>query len=173
MIRWIGRFLRDRRGLGATEFALTVPFMLAFWVGAVELTELHIAGRKATVAAQTAADLVAQEQSVSVPRLNDVVAALNAIMAPYPTQTMGYDIMSVEADIDGNVSIGWRFTGGAVGNGGGIPARALGLVSVNESVVVAIITYQHQTTFNLVISDVNISEEAYARPRRVRRIPMN
>ena len=173
MIALARRLYSDCRGLGATEFALIVPFMLFLWAGLVELTELHIAGRKATVAAQSAADLIAQEQSVSVPQLEDIVAAVNSIMSPYPTQTMGYDIASVEADIDGNVSIGWRFTRGAVGAGGGIPPRALTLVTQNESVIVAVITYQHRTTFNLVVSNVDIAEEAYARPRRVRIIPMN
>lgn len=173
MTRRLRRFFQEARGLGATEFALIVPFMLFLWVGLVELTELHIAGRKVTVAAQTAADLVAQEQSVSIPQLDDIVAAVNSIMAPYPVQTLGYDIASIEADIDGNISVGWRYTRGAVAAGGAIPPRALTLVTQNESVIMAVITYQHRTTFNLVISDVNINEEAYTRPRRVRIIPMN
>ena len=173
MIAAVRHFLAESRALGATEFALIVPFMLFLWAGLVELTELHIAGRKATVAAQTAADLVSQEQAVTIPQLEDIVAAVNAIMAPYPTQTMGYDIASVEADIDGNVSVGWRFTRGTVTAGGGIPPRALTLVTQNESVIMAVITYQHRTTFNLVISDVDIAEEAYSRPRRVRIIPLN
>lgn len=166
------RLVRESEGLGSVEFALVVPFMLAVWAGTVELAEMHLAGRKATVAAQSAADLVAQTETITIDQLEDIVAAVNAIMAPYPTTTLGYDIASVEADINGNVTVGWRFTRGNVGEGGGIPPRALTLVTNNESVIVAVITYQHRTTFNFVVPNLDFAEEAYSRPRKVRIIPL-
>ena len=173
----LAQFVKETRALGAVEFALIVPFMLLVWVGTVELAELHLATRKVTVAAQIAADLIAQEKSVTESQLEDVVAAVNAIMVPYPTISIGYDLVSVEADTDGNLSIGWRFTQGTASTGiGGIPPQAPPLLTENDSVIVAVISYQHQPLFDIgivtEIVDVNISEEAYSRPRKVSKIPL-
>ena len=171
------QFVQEVRALGAVEFALIVPVMLLVWVGTVELAELHLASRKVTVAAQTAADLIAQEKSVTEAQLEDVIAAVNAIMVPYPTTSMSYDLVSVEADTDGSVSIGWRFTQGTASAGiGGIPPKAPPLLTENDSVIVAVISYQHQPLFDIgivtEIVDVNITEEAYSRPRKVSKIPL-
>ena len=173
LIRKICQFLEETSAFGALEFALIAPFMVALWLGTIELTELHLANRKVTVAVQTVADLTAQEQTLTIAKLEDIVSAVNAIMAPYPTGGMGYDIVSVEADIDGNVSAGWRFTRGNISPGGAIPPRALTLVTQNESVIAATITYRYQTAFSLLIADVDIIEEAYVRPRRVLAIPLS
>ena len=81
--------------------------MLFLWMVVVELIELHLSGRKATVAAQTAADLIAQEKSMTSGQLDDIVAAVQEVMKPYPTSNMSFDFASVEADRNGNVSIGW------------------------------------------------------------------
>ena len=94
----LAQFVKEIRALGAVEFALIVPVMLLVWVGTVELAELHLASRKVTVAAQTAADLIAQEKSVTESQLEDVVAAVNAIMVPYPTISKGYDLERVASN---------------------------------------------------------------------------
>ena len=105
------------------------------------------------------------------------MAAVNAIMVPYPTISIGYDLVSVEADTDGNLSIGWRFTQGTASTSiGGISPQAPPLLTENDSVIVAVISYQHQPPFDIgivtEIVDVNISEEAYSRPRKVSKIPL-
>ena len=154
--------------------------MLLLWMGVVELVELHMAGRKATIAAQTAADLIAQEKSITTGDLEDIVAAVNAVMEPYPIANMGYDLASIEADADGDVSVGWRFTEGDIAVEAEIPAQAIPLVTQDDSVIVATIAYKHQTIFsffetlfNFSFSDVEIIEEAFSRPRRSLKISLN
>ena len=166
-------FSLDIKGLGAVEFALILPFLLFLWMGVVELIELHLAGRKATIAVQTAADLIAQEQSITLAKLQDITAAVNAVMEPYPTANMGYKFASIEADIDGNVSVGWQFTQGNISSSDSVPAQALPLVTQNDSVIAAVITYQHDTIFDLIVPDVDLKEEAFSRPRRTLKIPLN
>ena len=178
MISSVKNFLHNRDAVGAVEFVLILPFMLILWMGVVELIELHLSGRKATVAAQTAADLIAQEKSMTSGQLDDIVAAVKEVMKPYPSSSMGFDFASVEADLDGNVSIGWRHALGTVEAGTNIPARAIPLVTQNDSVIAVKITYTHETTFSLVEPLIDlvipeITEEAFARPRRTLKIPRN
>jgi len=146
--------------------------MLLLWTGTVELSLLHLASRKVTIAAQSAADLISQEVSVTEATLEDIDQAINAIMAPYPTDTLVINLVSVTADNDGNVAIDWRYNGGFAGGGalGAIPPRAIPLVGRNDSVIVAIISYRHQGNFDLFVTDREITEEAFVRPRRVEKV---
>ena len=174
----VKNFLFNRDAIGAVEFVLILPFMLILWMGVVELIELHLSGRKATVAAQTAADLIAQEKSITSGQLDDIVAAVQEVMKPYPTSNMGFDFASVEADFDGDVSIGWRHAAGTVEAGTNIPARAIALVTQDDSVIAVKITYTHEARIKLAEPIINfvmpeITEEAFARPRRTLKIPRN
>lgn len=169
----LSEFAKEVRALGATEFALMLPVMLLLWTGTVELAQLHLASRKVTIAAQSAADLISQEVSVTEAQLEDIVQAVTAIMAPFPIEGLGINLVSVEADNDGNVEIGWRFDGGvAAAADGDIPPRAIPLVGQNDSVIVAVITYQHRGNFNIFTTDTVITEEAFVRPRLVSIIPL-
>ena len=56
----LGRFLCDRCGLAAVEFALILPVMLTLYFGGVEVTNMLVANRRVTSVAYTAADLAAQ-----------------------------------------------------------------------------------------------------------------
>ena len=178
MISSVKNFLHNRDAVGAVEFVLILPFMLILWMGVVELIELHLSGRKATVAAQTAADLIAQEKSMTSGQLDDIVAAVQEVMKPYPTSNMGFDFASVEADLNGNVSIGWRHAAGTVEGGTDIPSKAMRLLTQNDSVIVVKISYTHEPVLNLfepIIGLVipEITEEAFARPRRTSKIELN
>jgi hypothetical protein len=88
-------------------------------------------------------------------------------LAPFP-DNMNIRIISVEADLDGSVGIGWEFP---VGGGAGIPPRARPLVIQNESVISVIVSYKSEGPLGQFSRD--IIEEAYARPRRVRIIPFD
>ena len=178
MISSIGKFLHNRDAVGAVEFALILPFMLLLWMGIVEVTELHLAGRKVTVAAQTAADLIAQEKSITSGKLEDIEAASKQVMQPYSVRNMGFDFASVEADNIGDISIGWRHAAGTVEGGTDIPSKAMRLLTQNDSVIVVKISYTHEPVLNLfepIIGLVipEITEEAFARPRRTSKIELN
>lgn len=164
---------RDRKGVAALEFAMLLPLLVILLIAIIEVSNLHLAGRKATVAAQSAADLAAQERFVNATKLGDIVAAVGAIMRPFPAAGLSYDIASVEADLDGNVGVGWRITqGGIQGGGCGVPAPALNLISTNDSVIAVTVVYQYRPALNFIFGDINITEQAFARPRRIRIIPL-
>jgi Flp pilus assembly protein TadG len=161
-------FLTDIRGIGAVEFCLAVPFMIVVWMGTVELSRLELVSRKVSVAAQTVADLVAQESNVSEADLNSIIAVGRMILEPFPADGMKVKIISVEADVDGDTSVGWEFP---VDEGSSIPPRSKTLVTQNESVIVVIVKYKATGMFAKF--ERNIIEEFYTRPRKVRIIPFN
>lgn len=81
----IGRFIRDRRGNAAVEFALVVPLMLALFFGTVEFSSAVSAQRKVVLAARTMSDLVSQSSVVDDNDLTNFYKAAQSIMYPFPT----------------------------------------------------------------------------------------
>jgi hypothetical protein len=162
------KFFTDIRGVGAVEFALVVPFMIVVWMGTVELATLELVSRKVSVAAQTVADLVAQENRVTTAKLDNIIGVGRQIISPFSVDNMSVQIISVEADVDGLVSVGWAFP---AGGDAAIPQKARSLAIENESVIVVILKYKAEGIF--AEYERNIIEEFYTRPRKVRIIPFN
>ena len=171
-MRTIAQFFRQTRGVAAVEFALIAPVLCMLWVGIIEASNLHLVGRKATIATQSAADLVAQRLTVDANSLDDIGRAMAAIFQPFPDAPMSYEIESVVTDSSGAVSVDWRVTRGSVNGGGNIPAPAIPLVTQNDSVIVVTVNYLYTPTLNLLFGNLLIEEQAFARPRRTRIIPM-
>src|SRR6185312_13368310 len=78
-------FLRSREGTVAIEFAFIAPVLILLFLGTIELCNALICRQKVTTMAASAADLVAQESTITGTQLNDVFTAINAIVYPYPT----------------------------------------------------------------------------------------
>src|SRR5262249_41246037 len=89
------RFWRNNHGVSAIEFALILPFMAAFLMGGVQVTNALEANRKMSLAASTAADLTAQEQTLSTARRDDIFSAVDAILAPFDPSSLTVVITSL------------------------------------------------------------------------------
>lgn len=150
------------------EFAIIFPILMVMLVGVAEGFNLHLAGRKVVIAAQTAADLTSQETSVNNARMNQIFTAVGLIMVPF-RGALGLDVISVDADRRGRISARRLFLGGN-GPAQGVPPEAPGLVTRNDSVIAVTVTYIHQPGLRLVFGEVPITERAFARPRRTRSI---
>jgi Flp pilus assembly protein TadG len=166
------------------EFVLLLPLMLLIWGGIVEFANIHFAGRKVALATQSIADLIAQERSVTIAELTNLVDAGNAIMFPYPTDTMGYRMQSIAVDDDGNIEpdpTSWSFSSGQAQPGAApIPAQAESLLTTNDSTIYVrvIYTYEPVSVFGALpglselISSITFTEEAFAKPRHIKKIPL-
>ena len=171
------KFIKSRRGVIASEFALVVPIMIAIWLGIVELSSAHLVARKVEVAAQSAADIIAQDEFMTVAKLDDIVAAINVILAPYPTTSLGYDISSIVADSGGTNTVDWRRAGGTLaGTAAPNPTIADNLNSTDDSVIVVTVTLVHEPLFLSYIlgqfANFTLTETMFARPRLVPIIPL-
>ena len=166
------------------EFVLLLPLMLLIWGGIVEFSNIHFAGRKVALATQSIADLIAQERSVTIAELTNLVDAGNAIMFPYPTDTMGYRMQSIAVDDDGNIEpdpTSWSFSSGQAQPGAApIPAQAESLLTTNDSTIYVRVTYTYEPVsvfgalpgLSELISSITFTEEAFAKPRQINKIPL-
>ena len=166
------------------EFVLLLPLMLLIWGGMVEFAYVHFAGRKVALATQSIADLIAQERAITIEELTNLVDAGNAIMFPYPTDTMGYRMQSIAVDDDGKITglpTTWLFSAGQAQPGAApIPAQAEPLLTTNDSTIYVSVTYTYEPVsvfgalpgLNELISNITFTEEAFAKPRQINKIPL-
>ena len=62
--QFVARFVRDKRGVAAVEFAFIVPLMLVLLFGMIDTSSAVAVDRKVTIAARTISDLVSQATQV-------------------------------------------------------------------------------------------------------------
>ena len=161
--------LRNTSGVAASEFALILPILILLLFGVVEIGNAVLLDKKVTSAAQTAADLVAQQKVVTSADMANIWSAIDNIIRPYSTDNTSYDVASIVADSHGATSIDWQqFRGGAAFATINLPDN---LVGPNDSVVVATITYAYTPVFgDILFSAFDITDVAYLRPRTVDKV---
>src|SRR6266550_2199496 len=159
-------------GLAAAEFAIMAPVMISMYFGVTELSDGYTASAKVTTVASTAADLVAQEQTVCNAEMNDVFSALNTIMFPYPLNNMQIVISSLIDGGGGTVKVAWsdaQNTSARTVNS--IVSVPVGLVAVGGSVILAEVSYNYSSpTGHLIYGSVPLGDKFYLHPRRTAQI---
>ena len=173
-------FLGSRRAVIATEFALVAPLMILLWMGLVELATAHMVKQKIEIAAQSAADIIAQNDFMDDVKLNEIEAAIRPIIYPYDPQNMGYDVASIVAAADGTNSLAWDDARGALSVPAPLPSVANNLTTTNDSVIVVTVKYNHTPVLVDQVFGHNLfggssaflfSETVFARPRLFPVIP--
>ena len=169
---FLGSFGAAREGLAAVEFALIAPLMISMYFGVTELSDAFTASAKTTTVASTAADLVAQEQTVCNAEMTDVFAALNTIMFPYPLNNMQIVVSSLIDAGGGTVKVAWsdaqNTSPRAVNSVVSVPA---GLVAVGGSVILAEVSYSYSSPAgHLIYGVVPLADKFYLHPRRTAQI---
>ena len=168
MLKTFFRMLKARDGLAAVEFAFVAPVMIVMFFGAVELSAAVDCRTRVTNVASTAADLVAQETSVSSTDMSNVFAALNAIIYPYSSGAAKIVISSIVYKTSTTGTVAWsdpqNTTARSVGSVVTVPT---GLMSSGGSVILAEITYAYASPSTQVLTgSVTMTGSFYAHPRR-------
>lgn len=167
----IRRLLRDRRGTAGIEAGLVIPFMLLILFGMIELDQLVSADHKAVSAAQSLADLVAQETMHTTRSLEDIEALSATILEPLDYTGLSITIASVGLETGtGAPRLLWQFP---VGSDPLPVVDAQGLGDPGESVVMVRLAFHHRPRFEMMLGEHDIAETAFARPRLTRRIALN
>jgi len=171
------RFVDDRSGLAAVEFALVLPVMLAGWLGMAQLAQVSMASTKAMMAAQSVGDLMSQEPSLSG-NFTDLVLAASQVLAPLPTTSsvLTVDVVSVTFNSSNVPQLGWRCT---TGTGGDTTAAlntaiasASGLGTSGQSVIMVTVTYSYTPTITGgIIGAQTFVERSFNKPRLALVIP--
>ncbi|HWA91232.1 MAG TPA: TadE/TadG family type IV pilus assembly protein [Rhizomicrobium sp.] len=172
MLKTLNRFRAAKSGLAAIEFALILPAMLALLFGSIEVTNILIVKSDTTNIASTAADLVAQESTVSNSDITNVFNALNALVYPYSATGMRVVITSVIDDGKGGGKVGWSDTNsGTARTKGAAVTVPTGLITTGGSVIMAEVTYSYTTPSTYLVKlPVTLSNTFYSHPRRVAQI---
>ncbi|CAL77153.1 conserved hypothetical protein [Bradyrhizobium sp. ORS 278] len=171
-------FLADIEAVAATEFAIVLPFLLMLLLGGVELGNGMAIGVKVSAASHTVADLVAQNIQISASKMQDILQASNAIIAPYPMKDVSGNslvtvtVSEVSTDDSGNATVRWSQSTSTTG------ARAIGQTmklsafttttptNANISLILGEVSYAYKPNLGSgVTGPVTISDSYYLFPR--------
>jgi len=172
MLKLLRKVRAAQGGMAAAEFALILPALLALIFGSIEVTNVLIVRSDVSNVTSTAADLIAQESTVSDDDMSDVFSALNALLYPYQTSTATVIITSVIDDGKGGGKVAWsdaqNGTARTVGSSVTVPT---GLITTGGSVVMTEVSYAYTTPSAYLIKlPVTMTNTFYTHPRRVAQI---
>jgi Flp pilus assembly protein TadG len=165
--RHAARLRRDRRGVSAVEFAILAPVMLTLFLGSVEATQGIAADRKVEVTAHTLADLATQYTDITDLDMANILAAGQAILAPYPTVGLQEVVSEIAINNQGTGTVVWSDTlGGKALTAGTTVAIPTALAVPNSYLVLAQVTYSYNPTYGYVMTgSISLSDQSFMRPR--------
>ncbi|TCS07321.1 Flp pilus assembly protein TadG [Rhizobium sp. BK418] len=103
------RFARDRKGVGAIEFAIIFPVLIMLYLGAFEITIGLSVSKRTTRAAGAIADIITQQQNVTKSSLADIAKAAPAIFAPYDSSDLSLKVTAIQIDGSANPTVLWSW----------------------------------------------------------------
>lgn len=103
------RFVADRRGVGAVEFAIIVPVLLMLYITAFELTIGFSIAKRATHAAGSIADLVTQKATIDKAYLKTMKNVSTAIFAPHEASEASLKVSGIKIDASGKATYFWSW----------------------------------------------------------------
>ncbi len=162
----IVRWAQEEKAVAAVEAVILLPVLLSLLMGCYDIGRGINVNQKTIAAAQIIGDLVARDRSVTAASLQDIVEAGRLAFDPYPSDTFGYDIVSVQFDEDGEPEVIWRVTQNAQENNAAVESStALG--GPGEGVVIVTAVYNYEPYFvNFAVDEINMQEVAFLRGRR-------
>ncbi|MGB4100860.1 MAG: TadE/TadG family type IV pilus assembly protein [Alphaproteobacteria bacterium] len=158
---------QSERGVAAVEFSLMLPILLVLLLGGMDLTRYMLYQQKVDRISFSVTDLVAQSQSVSVAKMNDIALAAAQIMQPFPFGTQGVIIVSsiYKDPTQSFPVIRWQYIGGGtlgrgskIGNVNGTPTLPNGLtLNDKDNVIITEAYYVFDPVFHsgyIPVSDI-------------------
>lgn len=168
------RFLKDRSGLAALEFALIAPLMVLLFFGVVEGSTALAESRRVTLAVNTLADLAAQETQITAAQTSDLFNGVSQIMGGAPGATIRL-VSLIYDPVDDRIEVHWsRDHSGGTPYAAGSAFTGLSdptLLDAGASLVVAEIDYAWTPPLTqTIIGVVNFAKTSMRWPRRAPRV---
>jgi Flp pilus assembly protein TadG len=178
------RFLFAREGMMAVEFAAILPFLMALFVGIVDIGQTISRKRKTFLVSRAVSDIAAQNSlELTDATLTSLWAVAREVFYPYKVFRTGtiaspdalqIVLTSVVRDASNVNKVCWSDAYGssvtARGAGTVMPLPATMLTTPGQSVIVAEVSY----SYNLLVQvgpAINLSSVTYMIPRTVAQIP--
>ena len=168
-------YARARAGLAAVEFALILPVLMLLFFGVVESSDALAKSRKVALAANTLADLAAQEGDLLTSAADDLFDGIEQIIGE-DGGSATIRLVSV-VDDDGDIVVHWSrdnsqgepYSPGAAYDG--LPNAAL--LDTNASIIVAEVEFSYSSNLtHFVIPSVTFDKMATRWPRRALRVQL-
>ncbi len=103
------RFIGDREGVGAIEFAILFPILVMLYVGAFEITIGLSMSKRASRAAGMITDIVTQQKSVTKAWLADMPSVASAVFVPYASSGLKVKVTGIALDGSANPKVAWSW----------------------------------------------------------------
>lgn len=179
----------DVDAVAATEFAIVVPFLLALFIGGVELANGMAISVKVSATAHSVADMVTQNTSLSTTSMQNILTGATATIAPYSVSDSGgkslltVTVSEVSSDANGNLTLQWSrsYNGATFGTGrtslsgltvptslNGTVGNAANPNNQNDQVsfIVGEVSYAYTPNLGFAISGtVNLTDTVWMFPR--------
>lgn len=173
------RFIKDKRGVAAVEFAFIVPLMLVLLFGMIDVASGVAIDRKVTLTARTLSDLVSQGTKVTATDISNFFKMGSAIMTPYAVTpaTMTQKVSAVSIDASKKAKVVWSYSGAVSGNSVTVTTGYAkdtvittippNLLVANTQLIWSEVTYTFTPITGYIIkADMPLSEDTYTRPRQ-------
>lgn len=162
LVRWA----REESAVAAIEAVILFPVLIALLAGCYDIGRGINVNQKTIAAAQIIGDLVARDRSVTTSSLQDIIEAGRLAYDPYSSASFGYDIVSVQFDVNGEPDVIWRVTQNAQPNDAAVESSSA-LGGPGEGVVIVTAVYNYEPYFtNFAVNEINMQEVAFLRGRR-------
>ncbi|MDP2215391.1 TadE/TadG family type IV pilus assembly protein [Phenylobacterium sp.] len=170
MLRRAIRFLRDRSGVAAVEFALIAPVLILMYLGLAEVTMALMAERRAGHATAVVADLVAQDTLTNRAELSDTFAIAEEILSPFAASGMSARVTAIRADDKGVPKVVWSHGKGltAFAKGSTVSDVPAGLLEPYDTLIMSEMNYSFNSAVKYALPDAMVfREKYYLRPRKM------
>jgi Flp pilus assembly protein TadG len=165
--RPVRRFLRDKRGVSAVEFAMLLPLMVTLYLGSVEVSSAIAVDRKVTLVARTLGDLVAQATSVDSTDMTNILSAATSVVQPYSSTLIQATVSRIDIDANGVAKIVWSKTlHGTAHPANQVVTLPTALNTASTSLIWGESQYTYTPTVGYVITGpLTLKDQIYMRPR--------
>lgn len=160
------RFVCREDGSAAIEAALLFPVLMTLLMGMVDIGDAILTNQKVISGSQLSADLLARKSTASSTEIDSAIEAARLALMPFPTDSFGIDIASIQFDSGGAPVILWRETRNMSPNDVAVDSTSA-IGAPGEGVLVVTVQYRFEPMFSgHVIGSFAMQEVAFVRGRK-------
>src|ERR1700675_4911043 len=161
--RRLARFVNDRGGVAAVEFAMLLPMMMTLYLGSVEVSQGVATNRKVTLTAHALADLATQYTDITNADMSNILNAGSAILAPYSPAKLQEVVSELAINAQGVASVVWSDTlNGTARSVGPVFNVRSSLAVPNSYLVLSEVQYSYNPTYGYVLTGtLTLTDQIY------------
>ena len=175
-LRSVSGLRYDRRGVAALEFALLAPMLTMALFGLLAISQAVRAKMLLTSAASSMASMVATQHAVtggSSGTLRDLCNGAQHIIRPYAASSLSMAITSYTRQPDLVVQRNWEYRSACQADAASLADTGVSLATpllpdAGDSIIIVQASYNYLSSYPDVVSNMTLSQTAYARPRYVK-----